>query len=117
MAAIVVALLPLVVTSPLNSAAVIAVALPRIKPTRVEVVPVPPFATGNVPLTSAARATAAKDGAPAALPCKTVVVVPRLPNTEVAWLPPPKTSMLAVKAAALVTQVGQDRVAIVVMGA
>lgn len=37
---------------------------------------VPPFATGKTPDTSAVNDTAPKVGAPAAFPCRTVVVVP-----------------------------------------
>lgn len=44
-------LLPLVVASPLNSAAVMAEALPRTNPVSVLAVPVPPLATGSVPVT------------------------------------------------------------------
>ena len=40
------------------------------------VTPVPPLPTGSVPDTSAVSETAPNVGAPAALPCKTVVVVP-----------------------------------------
>src|SRR2546429_6825188 len=47
----VMALLPLVVQSPLISAAVIAVPLPRTNPVKVLAVPVPPLATGNAPVT------------------------------------------------------------------
>ena len=38
---------PLVVQSPLNSAAVSAEELPRIRPVRVDVLPVPPWLTGS----------------------------------------------------------------------
>ena len=38
--------------------------------------------TGRLPLTSLASATAPKVGLPAALPCRTVVVVPRLVKAE-----------------------------------
>ena len=63
----------------------------------VEVVPVPPLAMGRVPDTSAVNDTAPKVGAPAALPCKTVVVVPKLPSTVgAAPAPPPSTILLAV---------------------
>ncbi len=40
------------------------------------VVPVPPFAMGRVPVTSAVSDTGENAGFPAALPCKSVVVVP-----------------------------------------
>jgi hypothetical protein len=46
--AIVVTFDPLVVTFPLNSAAVMAVPLPRTRPVRVLPVPVPPFAIGTI---------------------------------------------------------------------
>jgi len=46
---------PLVVASPESSAAVIALALPRMIPVSVLAVPVPPFATGNTPVTPAVR--------------------------------------------------------------
>ena len=62
-------------------------------------VPVPPFAMGRIPDTSAVSDTAPKVGAPAALPCKTVVVVPKLPRTVgAAPAPPPSTILLAVSA-------------------
>lgn len=64
-----------------------------------DVTPVPPFPTGNVPVTSAVRDTAPNVGAPAALPCRTVVVVPRdAIGTGVAPAPPPRTRAFAVKA-------------------
>jgi hypothetical protein len=77
--------------------------------------PVPTDAAGNVPVTSAARSTALNVGAPAALPCSRVVVVPREARTEVAWEPAPKTIRLAVNAAAFVVQVAQAMVPVVVM--
>ena len=40
------------------------------------VIPVPPEVIGSEPLTSLVRLTADQLGLPAALPCKTVVVVP-----------------------------------------
>ncbi len=49
---------PLVVQSPLISAAVMAEALPRMSPVSVDAVPVPPLATGNVPVTSAVKLNA-----------------------------------------------------------
>jgi hypothetical protein len=49
---------------------------------------------------SAVRETEPKVGAPAALPCRTVVVVPREPNAVgAAPTPPPRTSALAVNSA------------------
>ena len=63
------------------------------------VAPVPPLAIGSVPETSAVRLTAPKVGAPAALPCRTVVVVPRLASgAGAAPAPPPRTIALAVSA-------------------
>jgi hypothetical protein len=59
------ALEPLVVASPLSSAAVIADALPRTKPVSVVLVPVPPLATGSAPVTiedPPARLSAANAG-------------------------------------------------------
>ena len=44
-------------------------------------IPVPPFATGRIPVTSAVRLTAEYVGDPAALPWRTVVVVPFAPCT------------------------------------
>ena len=54
-----------------------------------DAIPVPPFATGAIPETSAVKLTAANVGAPAALPCSTVVVVPSVPNAASACNPPP----------------------------
>lgn len=60
---------------------------------------VPPLATARVPVTSAVRLTAPNVGAPAALPCRTVVVVPRLASgAGAAPAPPPRTIALAVNA-------------------
>ena len=60
---------------------------------------VPPLATAKVPVMSAVRLTAPNVGAPAALPCRTVVVVPRLASgAGAAPAPPPKTIALAVNA-------------------
>src|SRR4051812_25305016 len=61
---------------------------------------------GNVPVVSA-LVTAAKLGSPAALPCSTVVVVPKLARTALAWEPAPTTSAFEVSEAAEVTHVGQ----------
>ena len=46
------------------------------------VCPVPPFASGSVPDTSAESDTAAHEGLPAAFPCRTVVAVPWFTNAE-----------------------------------
>lgn len=57
------------------------------------------FDNGSVPLTSAERLTDPNVGAPAALPCKTVIVVPSEPKAEGAVPePPPKRRRFAVKA-------------------
>jgi len=72
------------------------------------------FATGKFPVTSAERLTAPKLGTPPALPCRTVVVVPRDPNVWLPWLPEPTMMAFAVKDAALVTQVVQPTVPVVV---
>jgi hypothetical protein len=62
--------------------------------------PVPPFAPGKIPDTSAVKDTAAKDGAPAPLPWSTVVVVPNEPSAAGAEAaPPPSKIRLAVYAA------------------
>lgn len=46
--------------------------------------PVPPLAIGRRPDMSAVKTTAPNVGAPAALPCSTVVVVPSDPRADVA---------------------------------
>ena len=57
------------------------------------------FASGRLPDTSEASATALNDGAPAALPCSTVVAVPsEASGAGAAPAPPPSTSALAVSA-------------------
>jgi hypothetical protein len=57
------------------------------------------LATGRLPVTSADSDTAPNVGAPAALPCRTVVVVPsEAIGVGVAPAPPPRTSALAVRA-------------------
>ena len=55
-------------------------------------VPLLRFVTGRFPVTSADRDTAEKDGAPAAFPWSTVVVVPRDPSVDTAVVFPPSTS-------------------------
>src|SRR3990167_6424038 len=45
-----------------------------------------------VPAVMSAPTTAPNDGAPAASPCRTVVVVPKLPSAALACEPPPITS-------------------------
>ena len=76
---------------------------------------VPPFPIGSVPLTLVVSTTAPKLGAPAALPCRTVVAVPSEPSTASAWLPAPITSSLAVSDAAEVVQVAHPIVPVVVI--
>ena len=64
-----------------------------------DVMPVPPEPAGSVPDTSVASDTAPKVGAPPALPCRTVVVVPsEAIGVGAAPAPPPKTRALAVSA-------------------
>lgn len=58
------------------------------------------MATGRAPVTSVVKPTAPNVGAPAALPCKSVVVVPSEPSGAGAVpAPPPNTNALAVSAA------------------
>jgi hypothetical protein len=57
--------------------------------------------TGRLPETSAVRLTAPKVGAPAALPCRTVVVVPSEPRTVTSSVPLPRTIRFAVSAPAV----------------
>jgi hypothetical protein len=66
-------------------------------------VPLFRFVTGRFPVTSADRDTAEKDGAPAAFPWSTVVVVPREPSVDTAVVFPPRTSWLIVNVPAAVT--------------
>jgi hypothetical protein len=62
--------------------------------------PVPPLPSGRVPDTSAVRLTAPNVGAPAALPWRTVVVVPSDPSdTGAPPAPPPSVRAFAVRAA------------------
>src|SRR5262245_58571985 len=76
-----------------------------------EVAPVPlfKFVTGKLPLTSVESTTEANEGAPAALPCNTVVVVPKEPRSVTACDPFPRMMRFAVRDEP-VTQVGQDKV-------
>ncbi len=64
-------------------AGVAQVPSPRQKVELVADVPLFNLFTGKLPVTSVAKFTALNDGAPDALPCKTVVVVPLLLNTGV----------------------------------
>lgn len=77
-------------------------------------VPLFKFVTGRFPVTSADRLTAPNVGRPAAFPCNTVVVVPSDANTCDPWLPEPTMMAFAVRLAALVTQVVQPTVPVVV---
>ena len=70
---------PPAVTFPLP-AGVAHVPSPRQKVELLADVPELRFVTGKFPVTSALRLTAPKLGTPAAFPCNTVVVVPRLPR-------------------------------------
>ena len=87
---------------------------PRQKVEAEALVPLFRFVTGRLPVMSAARFTAAKLGAPAALPCSTVVVDPAEPRIVTAWLALPKMIRFAVRLDP-VTQVGQEIVPVVVM--
>ena len=61
-------------------------------------VPPPRLDVDKLPVTSAARFTAPKVGAPAALPCRTVVVVPSEPSVEgVDPTPPPSMRAFRVR--------------------
>ena len=70
---------PAAVTFP-DPAGVAHVPSPRQKVELLADVPELRFVTGKFPVTSALRLTALNDGTPAAFPCSTVVVVPRLPR-------------------------------------
>lgn len=85
--------------------------LSTVLPVPVDVVtPVPPFATGSVPEISAVRLTAPNVGAPAAFPCKTVVVVPNDPSDAgAAPAPPPSVIALAVSNAELASVVVDEK--------
>lgn len=79
-------------------------------------VPLAMLPTRIFPVISVAKFTEPKDGAPAALPCKTVVVVPSDARNEMACPPPPTNKCEEVRAEAAVVQVGQDSVPVVEMG-
>ena len=82
--------------------------------------PKPPFAVGNTPVTFAVKSivelamspftTEPNVGAPEALPCRTVVVVPREPSAAMAWLPAPSMMAFAVAPEAFVVHVAQETV-------
>ena len=78
-------------------------------------VPLLRFVTGRLPETSVERTTAAKLGAPPALPCRTVVVVPAEPSMVTACEAFPRTKRFAVRDEP-VTQVGQVMAPVVVIG-
>jgi hypothetical protein len=71
--------------------------------------------TGRLPLTSVLNTTAPNEGNPAALPCRTVVVVPVDASVALACDPPPTMTALDVRLAALVTHVVHPTVPLVVM--
>ena len=71
---------------------------------------------GKLPVTSVARLTAPKVGAPVGLPCKTVLAVPNDPNADMVCEPLPNISALTVAAPGLVVQVGQESVPVVLIG-
>src|SRR5690242_12734734 len=75
---------------------------------------VPPFAKGSVPLTSAVKLTALKDGAPAP-PCRTVVAVPVEPRAAIPCPPWPMSNWLEVRADADVAQVAQVKAPVVAL--
>jgi hypothetical protein len=79
--------------------------------------PVPLFrlVTGRFPVMSVVRATAPNVGAPPALPCKTVVVLPNEATVVIACNAFPRRILFAVKAEAEVVQVGQEIVPVVVI--
>jgi len=75
------------------------VASPRQNVVALALVPLFRFATGRLPVTSALKLTAPNVGAPAALPCSRVVVVPSEPSAVgVAPAPPPSSRAFAVSA-------------------
>src|SRR5580698_8711331 len=73
----------------LNAPPKVAVLLPLLTP-------VPPLADGVMPLTSVVSTTGPYDGAPPALPCSTVVVVPSDPRPWTVKPPLPITIWFAV---------------------
>ena len=61
---------------------------------------VPPFAIGRTPETSVVRTTELHEGAPVALPCSTVVAVPRPTGVDgTCPAPPPRTRPCAINSA------------------
>jgi len=89
---------------------------PRQKVAELALVPEFKLVTGRLPVTSVESATAPNVGAPPALPCSTVVVVPRDATTESPCPPAPNAILLAVKLAAEVTHVAHAIVPVVVIG-
>jgi len=87
---------------------------PRQKVDALALVPLFKFVTGRFPETSVAKLTAAKLGAPPALPCRTVVVLPRELSTVTACEVFPRTKAFAVSDEP-VTQVVQPMLPVVVM--
>ena len=87
---------------------------PRQKVAALAPAPLAKLIIGRFPVTSVVRFTAPKVGAPAALPCRTVVVVPKLPSIVTACDPFPRTKRFAVSVDP-VTQVVQPMVPVVVI--
>src|SRR3974377_83864 len=85
---------------PLPAEGVAQVPSPRQKVVLLAPVPLLRLLGKRLPVTSFVRLTALQDGGPAALPCKTVVVVPRPTGVEgAAPAPPPSTIADAVSKA------------------
>jgi hypothetical protein len=97
------------------AAGVAQVPSPRQNVDAFALVPLLRLVTGRLPVTSVTRLTAPNDGSPTALPCKTVVVVPSDASTVLACPPLPTIKRFTVSAAALVTQVKQVIVPLVVI--
>jgi len=105
----------MLVTVPLPGGAA-HVPSPRQNVVALALVPEFKLVTGKLPVTSVESATAPNVGAPPALPCSTVVVVPSDATTLIACKPLPSRILLAVSAAADVVHVGQEIVPVVVIG-
>jgi hypothetical protein len=89
---------------------------PRQNVDELALVPLFKLVTGKFPVTSVESATAPNVGAPPALPCSTVVVVPRDATTLIVCNPLPSRILLAVSAEADVVQVAHPIVPVVVIG-
>jgi hypothetical protein len=105
----------MLVTVPLPGGAA-HVPSPRQNVDALALVPEFKFVTGRLPVMSLASDTAPKVGAPAALPCRTVVVDPSEATTLIACPPLPSRMRFAVKLDALVVQVAHAIVPVVVIG-